>query len=93
MKLHKRNGILTITLDGTAIISQVTADHNMLCSWLKKGDVQHIIVKLAELTELDTAWLQLLLVLAKMAETEGIEFKYEGQSEELDRLMGCYGQF
>ncbi len=91
MKLHKKNGKLTITLAGALTVAEVADDHAMLCSWLRKGDVRHIIVKPEGLTAMDTAGLQLLLAVAKMADSAKVSLQYQGQNREIDRLNAEFG--
>lgn len=89
MKLKKKGKTLKIDLESSCTIIDVEAHADLLRS-LPAG-IDRIHLRIDDVTELDTAYLQCLYALKKEAEIRNIELNTTGKSKALDHACKLYG--
>jgi len=89
MKISKRKGKLNVTIEPECTIIDVEEDTDKIRS--RMNDVTSIVVKADGVTEMDTAYFQLILSLMNTADELGIEFSIPKMSEEVKGLFDTYG--
>jgi len=89
MEVYKRKGEMTLALMPECAINDVESDADKLRS--KINDVELITVKSDQVTEMDTAYFQLILSLMSTADEAGIQFSMPQMSDTVRDMFELFG--